>query len=194
MTPMPSHSLRFAVPRVALLVLLAAGACAPAGSDAPATAGAPTAQSNKGQAYAADKSTKPTILAIAAGSPDHTTLAAAVKAAELENVLVNAGPLTVFAPTNAAFEALPPGTVEDLLKPENKSKLAAIVTSHAAPGKFTIELLKDGMDLYMATGHHLKVEVRPDGTYVNGAKILATVDATNGIVHVVGQVFLVAAG
>jgi uncharacterized surface protein with fasciclin (FAS1) repeats len=100
----------------------------------------------------------------------------------------------VFAPTNAAFEALPPGTVEDLLKPENKSKLAKIITSHAAPGKFTLELLKDGTELYMATGQKVAVEVREDGTYVNGAKILATIEATNGIVHVVGQVFLIAAG
>lgn len=174
--------------------LLLAGACAPADGGASAAADTPSAESNKGQAYVVDKNSRPNILGIAVSSPDHTTLVAAVQAAQLENVLVNAGPLTVFAPTNAAFEALPPGTVEDLLKPENKSKLAKIVTSHAAPGKFTLELLKDGTQLYMATGQHVAVEVREDGTYVNGAKILATVEATNGIVHVVGQVFLIAAG
>ena len=95
---------------------------------------------------------------------------------------------------NAAFDALSPGTVEELLKPENKSKLAKIVTSHAAPGKFPMEQLKDGMQLYMATGHYVPVEVREDGTYVNGAKILGMVEATNGIVYVVGEVFLIAAG
>ena len=67
-----------------------------------------------------------------------------------------------------------------------------MVTSHASPGKFTLELLTDGMQLYQATGHYVDVEVRDDGTYVNGAKILATVPATNGVVHVVDQVFLVA--
>lgn len=177
-----------------LIVALAAGACGGGPGDAPSGASDDlSAQSNRGQAYIADKSAKPHILGVALGSPDHTTLVAAVQAAELENVLVNAGPLTVFAPTNAAFDALPAGTVEDLLKPANKSKLAKIVTSHAAPGNFSLERLTDGMELYMATGHHLKVEVRADGTYVNGAKILGSVEATNGTVHVVDQVFLVAA-
>ena len=118
---------------------------------------------------------------------------AAVQAAELENVLVNAGPLTVFAPSNEAFAALPAGTVEDLLKPENKKTLAKIVTSHAAPGKFTLEHLKDGDQLYMATGHYVPVEVKDGVTYVNGARILASIDASNGVVHVVDQVFLIAA-
>lgn len=150
--------------------------------------------SNRGQAYVQDAKSAANILGVALSSPDHTTLVAAVQAAELENVLVNAGPLTVFAPTNAAFDALPAGTVEDLLKPENKQKLAAIVTSHAAPGKFTIELLKDGDKLYQATGHYVDVEVRDGATYVNGARILASIPASNGVVHVVDQVFLIAAG
>ena len=71
------------------------------------------------------------------GSKDHTTLVAAVQAAGMEDVLTNAGPLTVFAPTNEAFDKLPEGTVEELLKPENKSKLANIITYHAAPGSYT---------------------------------------------------------
>lgn len=149
--------------------------------------------SNRGQAYVQDPNSQPNILGVALSSEDHTTLVAAVQAAELENVLVNAGPLTVFAPVNAAFEALPPGTVEDLLKPENKQTLANIVTSHAAPGKFPVNLLQDGDQLYMATGHYLDIEVRDDGTYVNGSKILGSVEASNGIVHVIGEVFLVAA-
>lgn len=177
-----------------LATALVMAACGGGAGDAPSGASDDlSAQSNRGQAYVADRSAKPHVLGVALGSPDHTTLVAAVQAAELENVLVNAGPLTVFAPTNAAFAALPAGTVDDLLKPANKAALAKIVTSHAAPGNFTLERLTDGMELYMATGHHLKVEVRADGTYVNGAKILASVEATNGIVHVVDQVFLVAA-
>jgi uncharacterized surface protein with fasciclin (FAS1) repeats len=177
----------------AALVATVATACGPTGDQAQPEADVAATGSNRGQAYVQDPNSKPNILGIALGSEDHTTLVAAVQAAELENVLVNAGPLTVFAPVNAAFEALPAGTVEELLKPENKQQLANIITSHAAPGKFTIDLLKDGTDLYMATGHYLKVEVRDDGTYVNGSRILGSVEATNGMVHVIGEVFLVAA-
>ncbi|MCJ7757970.1 MAG: fasciclin domain-containing protein, partial [Gillisia sp.] len=78
----------------------------------------------QGMAFIKDDGSRPTVLQIAMGSPDHTTLVAAVKAAGLENSLSNAGPLMVFAPTNEAFAALPAGTVENLLKPENKDKLA----------------------------------------------------------------------
>lgn len=155
------------------------------------------AASNKGQAFVRDEGSQPNILQIALGSADHSTLVAAVQAAALENVLVNQGPLTVFAPTNEAFAALPEGALDDLLKPENQGALAKIVTSHAAPGKYTVEQLHDlmqrGMQLYLATGHYVDIEVRDGDTYVNGAKILASVNATNGIVHVVDQVFLVAA-
>lgn len=176
-----------------LTTMAAAWGCAPDQPGAAPAADAFSAASNKGQAYVQDPNSKPNILGIALSSPDHTTLVAGVKAAELENVLVNAGPLTVFAPVNAAFDALPSGTLEELLEPANKAKLARIITSHAAPGKFPVSLLKDGTQLYMATGHNLSVEVREDGTYVNGSKILASIEATNGMVHVVGDVFLVAA-
>ncbi len=146
------------------------------------------------QAGVKDDVSDPNILQIALGSPDHTTLVAGVVATHLENVLVGAGPLTVFAPTNAAFDKLPPGTLETLLKPENLSKLATIITSHASPGTFMGEGLKDGMQLYMATGQYVDVKVTDEGTFVNGSKILATIDATNGVVHVIDDVFLIAAG
>lgn len=146
------------------------------------------------QAGVKDDVSDPNILQIALGSPDHTTLVAGVVATQLENVLVGAGPLTVFAPTNAAFDKLPEGTLETLLKPENKSKLATIITSHASPGTFMGEGLKDGMQLYMATGHYVDVKVTEEGTFVNGSKILGTVDAVNGVVHVIDDVFLIAAG
>jgi uncharacterized surface protein with fasciclin (FAS1) repeats len=157
--------------------------------DMPGTS-AETGFDTHGQAGVVDPDSKPNILQIAAGSADHSTLVAAVKAAELENVLVNPGPLTVFAPNNAAFDALPAGTVAELLKPANKSKLASIVTSHASPGTYAGDLLKDGTKIYLATGQYVDVEVRDGDTYVNGAKILATVDASNGVVHVVDKVFL----
>ncbi len=144
----------------------------------------------KGQSNVSDDESSKNVLQVALGSKDHTTLVAAVQAASLEDVLVNAGPLTVFAPTNAAFEALPAGTVEDLLKPENKSKLASIIKYHAAPGNYQGDLLKDGMRLYQASGHYVKVAKSGDDITVDGAKILGTVQASNGVVHVVDKVML----
>ncbi|HFA48455.1 MAG TPA: fasciclin domain-containing protein [Bacteroidetes bacterium] len=144
----------------------------------------------KGQADVQDPSSKKNILQIAIGSKDHTTLVAAVQAAELENVLVNAGPLTVFAPTNEAFAALPDGTVDNLLKPENKKLLARLIKFHAAPGKYTKALLKDGQRLFMASGHYVNVEKKGDDIYVDGGKIIGTVEASNGLVHVVDKVML----
>ncbi len=145
----------------------------------------------KGQSTVQDELSDNNILQIAIGSADHTTLVAAVQAAELEDVLVNAGPLTVFAPTNAAFDALPEGTVADLLKPENKSKLARIIKYHASPGKYMGDLLKNNMNLYQASGHYVKVEKSDDGEImVGGAKVLGTVEASNGVVHVVDKVML----
>ncbi len=145
---------------------------------------------NHGQAGIQDDESATNILQIALGSPDHTTLVAAVKAAGLENVLVNPGPLTVFAPTNAAFDKLPPGTVEDLLKPENKGKLVTTIYGHASPGTYAGDLLKDGSSLYMADGHYVKVEQKDGDTYVHGIKILGSVDASNGVVHIVDDLFL----
>lgn len=146
---------------------------------------------NHGQADVVDEQSQKNILQIAMASADHTTLVAAVKAAQLENVLVNPGPLTVFAPTNAAFEKLPAGAVEELLKPENKQKLYTILISHAAPGTFYVDKdLTDGSQIYQASGHYLDVEVKDGNTYVNGVKILASVDASNGVVHVIDEVFL----
>jgi len=144
----------------------------------------------KGQSAVVDPDSKPHILQIALNSPDHTTLVKAVQAAGLEDVLTNAGPLTVFAPTNDAFAQLPEGTLDELLKPENKQTLARIIKFHAAPGKFTEDMLKDGMNLFMASGHYVKVEKKADGTYVHGAKIIGTVEASNGLIHVVDKVML----
>lgn len=143
-----------------------------------------------GQAGVKDDVSEKNILQVAIGSKDHSTLVAAVQAAQLENVLVNAGPLTVFAPNNAAFEKLPSGALDELLKPENKQKLANIVTSHASPGTFVGDFLADGAQIYLATGQYVDVEVKDGDTYVNGARILGTVKASNGVVHVVDKVFL----
>ncbi len=144
----------------------------------------------QGQAFIEDDESAPNILQIAIGSPDHTTLVAAVQAAELENSLVNAGPLMVFAPTNAAFDALPPGTVEDLLKPENKDKLALILKHHVTPGNYSKEFLKKFKKVGQASNEDAAVEVKGDDVFVGGAKILASIPAGNGIVHVVDKVIL----
>ena len=146
--------------------------------------------STHSQAGVKDDMSANNILNVAVSSPDHTTLVAAVQAAQIEHVLVNAGPLTVFAPVNAAFDALPEGTVETLLKPENKADLAKILTRHAAPGSYKTAYLKDGMTLYMATGDYLPVVIKDGEYFVGGAQILGSVECSNGIVHVVDKVIL----
>ncbi len=144
----------------------------------------------QGQAFIADDGSTPNVLQIAIGSPDHTTLVAAVQAAELENALVNAGPLMVFAPTNAAFDALPEGTVENLLKPENKDALANILKHHVTAGNYSKDFLKKFKKLGQANDQNTTVEVKGEDVYVGGAKIVGSVKAGNGIVHVVDKVIL----
>ena len=144
----------------------------------------------QGQAFIEDDESVPNVLQIAMGSPDHTTLVAAVQAADLENALVNAGPLMVFAPTNAAFDALPEGTVEDLLKPENKNALANILKHHVTAGNYSKDFLKKFKKLGQANDQNTTVEVKGEDVYVGGAKIMASIPAGNGIVHVVDAVIL----
>lgn len=147
-----------------------------------------------GQASVVDEISDPNILQVAIGSADHSTLVAAVQAAQIEHVLVNAGPLTVFAPVNDAFAALPAGTVEDLLKPENKATLAGILTGHAAPGSFDLAGLRKeatkGRKLYMANGSYLEVKVEGEDVFVGGAKVIGTIQTSNGIINVVDKVIL----
>lgn len=151
---------------------------------------APTEPTAPGQEAVSDEESNPNILQVALGSKDHSTLVAAVKAAEQTTALANNGPLTVFAPVNAAFDALPEGTVESLLEPENKMKLTTIIQFHAAPGTYDIDQLKDGQSLFVASGHNIKVEKKDNDTYVHGAKIIGTVKAANGIIHVVDKVLI----
>jgi uncharacterized surface protein with fasciclin (FAS1) repeats len=172
-----------------LVALLLTG-CNSAEPGGNAAADASTSAADVGQAFVNDDLSAKNILQIAMASKDHSTLAAGVQAAGLENVLVNAGPLTVFAPTNAAFDKLPAGTLETLLKPENKATLGNIITYHASPGKYTEEMLKDGMKLFQATGDYVTVQKKDGATYVNGVKLEGTVEASNGIIHVVNTVML----
>jgi uncharacterized surface protein with fasciclin (FAS1) repeats len=141
-----------------------------------------------GQSGVVDDVSQKNIVGVAIGSPDHTTLVSAVKAAELVDVLSNAGPFTVFAPTNAAFEALPAGTVDELLKPENKEKLQDILQFHVAVAVYKTENLKDGQILNMVNGANATIAVKDGKVSINGANIVASVPASNGIIHVVDRV------
>jgi uncharacterized surface protein with fasciclin (FAS1) repeats len=131
-----------------------------------------------------------TVVAIAAGNADFSTLVAAVKAAGLAETLSGAGPFTVFAPTNEAFAKLPAGTVEDLLKPENKAKLAAILTYHVVPGKVLAADVKTGK-VKTVQGGELDVKVSDGGVTVDGAKVVKTdIVGSNGVIHVIDSVVL----
>jgi uncharacterized surface protein with fasciclin (FAS1) repeats len=177
---------------IAMLVLAVAMISCKQNNSATSEASSTSAEPSnaQGQSAVIDEMSENNILNIAVGSPDHSTLVAAVLAASLQDVLVNAGPLTVFAPTNEAFEKLPAGTVENLLKPENKATLANIITFHAAPGNYGPDNIKGVMGIGQATGDKVKVEVIDGVTTVNGAKVLGSVKATNGYVHVIDQVLL----
>ncbi|WP_242130788.1 fasciclin domain-containing protein [Aestuariivivens marinum] len=143
-----------------------------------------------GQAFITDDEATPNCLQIAIGSPDHKTLVAAVQAAQVENALVNVGPLTVFAPTDAAFAALPEGTVENLVKPENKETLANILKYHVTPGNLSTAILTKLPKLGQANNQYVNVEVIDGKPVIAGANIIASVKAGNGIVHVIDKVLL----
>ena len=144
----------------------------------------------KENAPIADDVSDKDVVKIAAGSKDHTTLVTALQAADLVTSLGNAGPFTVFAPVNAAFDKLPPGTVEELLKPENKDKLATILQHHVYVGVYKTEMFQDGMTLGMVDGKNAKITKKGDDIFIDKAKIIATVPASNGIVYVVDEVIL----
>ena len=143
------------------------------------------------------------IVGTAAGSADHTTLVAAVKAGGLVDTLSGTGPFTVFAPTNAAFAALPAGTVDTLLKPENKAQLQSVLTYHVVPGKL---MAKDVLGAIKAGGGKAVVTTVQGGKLtasVMGGKVMLTdakgrmahvtaadLDTTNGVIHVVDSVLL----
>lgn len=143
-----------------------------------------------GQSAVQDDVSQKDIVKVAIGSPDHTTLVKAVQAADLVNSLSNAGPFTVFAPVNAAFDNLPAGTVESLLKPENKSKLEDILQYHVTVSVYDKDKLYDGQKLGQVNGENIEVHVKDGKTMINDATILASVRASNGIVHVIDKVLL----
>lgn len=131
-----------------------------------------------------------TVVDVAADSKDHTTLVAALEAADYVVALRNPGPFTVFAPTNAAFAALPPGTLETLLKPENQAKLAKILQHHVVLSTYETSWFKDGQSVGMVDGTKATMHVQDGKVKIGDATIVASVRAGNGIVHVVDAVVL----
>jgi uncharacterized surface protein with fasciclin (FAS1) repeats len=130
------------------------------------------------------------IVEIASANKDFTTLVAAVVAAGLAETLSGAGPFTVFAPTNEAFAKLPAGTVAELIKPENKEKLAAILTYHVVAGKTLSSDLTDGQLIKTVNGQKVKVSVG-DKVKVDGAVVITPdLEASNGVIHVIDAVIM----
>lgn len=131
------------------------------------------------------------VVDIAIGSPDHTTLVAAVQAAGLVETLKGAGPFTIFAPTNTAFAALPAGTVDGLLKPESKAALTNILTYHVVAGSVKAADLKDGQKVKTLQGEELTVSIKDGKVMINGANVTAAdLTGSNGVVHVIDAVLM----
>jgi len=136
------------------------------------------------------------IIQNAVNSKDHTTLVAAVKAAGLVETLEGKGPFTVFAPTNAAFGKLPAGTVDTLVKPENKAALTKILTYHVVPGRYDASDLTDGRKLKTAEGEELTVKHADGKIWIVDAKgdksmvSISNVHQSNGVIHVVDTVLM----
>jgi len=150
-----------------------------------------TEQQAAGQSGVQDDASQKNVVQVAVGSKDHTTLVTAVKAAELVDALSNAGPFTVFAPTNAAFDKLPAGTVEGLIKPEKKEALTDILQYHVSVGVYKAESLQDGQILGQVNGGNITVSKKDGKILLNGtATIVASVPASNGIIHVIDGVLL----
>ena len=132
-----------------------------------------------------------TVVDIAVGSADHTTLVTAVTAAGLVETLSGTGPFTIFAPTNAAFAALPAGTVEGLFKPESKDKLTSILTYHVVAGNVLSSQLTDGQKVKTLNGQELTVAIKGGVVTINGIKVIAAdLAGSNGVIHVVEGVIL----
>ncbi len=153
--------------------------------------------------FSATANAQKTIVDLAVGSTDHTTLVAAVKAADLVATLQSAGPFTVFAPTNAAFGKLPAGTVEALVKPENKSMLTKILTYHVVAGNFNagavVKAIKDGggkATLKTVSGGSIVASLENGKVVLTDEKggvatvVAADLNASNGVIHVVDAVVL----
>jgi uncharacterized surface protein with fasciclin (FAS1) repeats len=160
------------------------------GDTPPATTDAPAAGASAGQALVDDTTSVPNVVRVAVKSPDHTTLVKALQAANLVDPLANPGPFTVFAPTNAAFDKLPPGALASLMEPANKSPLTAVLHPHVTTSALDLESLADGQELGMVAGGSERISRKDGNTYIGSARIVASVRASNGWVHVIDGVLL----
>ena len=190
---------------VVLTATLATTACSPKTADAEAGAApmpVPEAAADV-TTDAAMPAEQNDVVDIAIGSPDHTTLVSAVQAAGLVDTLKGAGPFTVFAPVNAAFDALPAGTVDTLLKPESKGDLTAVLTHHVVAGNVDAATLTQQIEagggtatLKTVQGGDLKAQLADGGVTLTDAKgntakvTAADLKATNGVIHVVDKVLM----
>jgi uncharacterized surface protein with fasciclin (FAS1) repeats len=147
-----------------------------------------------GQEAVNDDDSQKDVVKVAVGSKDHTTLVAALKQADLVTSLANAGPFTVFAPTNDAFNKLPAGTVDALMKEDKKTDLQNILQYHVTLSAMKVESFTDGQILGMVNGDNVTVSVKDGKVTLNGnAHIIASIPASNGMIHVIDNVLLPAA-
>ncbi len=175
------------IPLLAIVIFISCN------NNKPTTTVASSTEVNKdaGQANVNEDASMKNIVKVAVGSPDHTTLVTALKQAELVDVLANPGPFTVFAPTNTAFDKLPKGTLDELMKPEKKTDLQNILQYHVTTSSLKADYFQDGQTIGMVNGDHITVNVK-DGKIIlnNSATIVASVQASNGMVHIVDGVLL----
>lgn len=145
-----------------------------------------------GQEAVVDDESQKDIVKIAVGSKDHTTLVAALTQAEYVDDLTNVGPFTVFAPTNAAFDKLPAGTVEGLMKNDKKADLQNILEYHVSIGVFKEDMLQDGQKIGQANMDNITISKSADGKIkINGtANVIAAIPAANGLIYVIDEVLL----
>ena len=180
--------LKYAGIALASAGLLFAAGCSSDSTDETDTAAA-TAEASP-SAMESESSDAGTIVDVAAGNDDFSTLVAAVDAADLQDTLSADGPYTVFAPTNAAFEALPDGVLDKLLEPENKDTLKEILTYHVVSGEVTSDMIEPG-DVETVEGSTVTITTDGGEVMVNEAKVeTADVDASNGVIHSIDAVLL----
>lgn len=176
---------------LSLVLFLFMSSCSSESSESTAVTATETsaAAAQAGQSGVKDDESAKNIVQVAMGSKDHSTLVAAVKAADLVDALSNAGPFTVFAPTNDAFNKLPAGTVDNLLKPENKDQLADILQYHVSVGVYKEDMLQDGQTLGQVNGGNITISKKDGKITVNGtANVIGSAPASNGIIYIIDAV------
>ena len=174
-----------------LILLMIIGLSCNSNNEKPATDSIVASTAEVGQSGIKDDQSAKNVVQIAVGSKDHTTLVAAIKAAQLVDALSNAGPFTVFAPTNAAFDKLPAGTVEGLLKEEKKSDLTDVLQYHVSVGVFKEDMMQDGQTIGQVNGSNITISKKDGKIMINGvANIIGSVPASNGIVYIIDAVLL----